>query len=68
VISASTDNIEIMHQVLAEHANAAGIPAGDLKPDAWLPTFYERRKGSGKGRPSSPAGANQTTPRRTAAG
>ncbi|MGO4701111.1 VirB4 family type IV secretion/conjugal transfer ATPase [Dyella sp. 2RAB6] len=68
VISASTDNIEIMHQVLAEHANAAGIPAGDLKPDQWLPTFYERRKGSGKGRPSSPTGANQNTPRRTAAG
>jgi type IV secretion system protein VirB4 len=67
VISASTDNIEIMHQVLKEHAEAAGIPVDDLKPDQWLPTFYERRKGSGKGRPSSPAG-NQNAARRTAAG
>lgn len=51
VISASTDNIEILHRVLHETADAIGASPGDLQPDQWLQTFYERRKGSGKGRP-----------------
>ena len=49
VISASTDNIEILHRVLAERAAALGVPADQLTPDQWLPAFYDQRKGSGKG-------------------
>jgi type IV secretion system protein VirB4 len=48
VISASTDNIEIMHRILDERAAAEGVGVGDLKPEQWLATFYEQRKGSGK--------------------
>ena len=50
VISASTDNIEIMHQVLEQQAEATGIPANELRPEQWLAEFYEQRKGSGKGK------------------
>ncbi|MBB3228349.1 type IV secretion system protein VirB4 [Luteibacter sp. Sphag1AF] len=50
VISASTDNIEIMHTVMAESAATHGIPADDLVPAQWLQMFYDRRKGSGKTR------------------
>ncbi|SEW00442.1 VirB4 family type IV secretion/conjugal transfer ATPase [Luteibacter sp. 329MFSha] len=53
VISASTDNIEIMHDVLKVRAEAEGVAPDDLRPEQWLATFYEHRKGSGKG-PSSP--------------
>ena len=53
VISASTDNIEIMHEVLQVRAEAEGVPEADLRPEQWLETFYENRKGSGKG-PSRP--------------
>lgn len=42
VISASTDNIEIMHNII----NSLG---GDPKPDEWLETFQANRKGSRKG-------------------
>lgn len=48
VISASTDNIEIMHQVLQSRATAEGIAADDLRPEQWLDDFYVNRKGSGK--------------------
>ncbi|SFR90104.1 type IV secretion system protein VirB4 [Dyella sp. OK004] len=48
VISASTDNIEIMHRILDERAAAENVGIGDLKPEQWLTTFYEQRKGSGK--------------------
>jgi type IV secretion system protein VirB4 len=48
VISASTDNIEIMHRVLAEQAAAEGVSSADLTPDQWLQAFYDQRKGSGK--------------------
>jgi len=48
VISASTDNIEIMHGVLEERANALGVKSDDLRPEQWLELFYENRKGSGK--------------------
>ena len=54
VISASTDNIEIMHEVLRERAAAEGVAEADLKPDQWLQTFYDNRKGSGKSKPASP--------------
>lgn len=50
VISASTDNIEIMHQVLAQRSIEIEKPAGDLTPEEWLDLFYENRKGSGKSR------------------
>ena len=48
VISSSTDNIEIMHRLVAEHAMAAGVDVGDLTPEQWLPAFYAQRKGSGR--------------------
>jgi type IV secretion system protein VirB4 len=49
VISASTDNIEIMHEVLQVRAEAEGVSTDDLRPEQWLETFYENRKGSGTG-------------------
>ncbi|MCD9031555.1 VirB4 family type IV secretion/conjugal transfer ATPase [Luteimonas sp. Y-2-2-4F] len=49
VISASTDNIEIMHRIVDEESAALGIPRGDLRPEQWLPRFQAERKGSGKG-------------------
>lgn len=48
VISASTDNIEIMHEVLEQQATAMGLPSNDLLPEQWLSEFYAQRKGSGK--------------------
>ena len=49
VISASTDNVEIMHTVLERRAQAEGVGVNDLRPEQWLADFYETRKGSGKG-------------------
>ncbi len=49
VISASTDNIEIMHRVLEEQAAIHGVAQSELTPEQWLDAFYENRKGSGKG-------------------
>ncbi len=57
VISASTDNIEIMHQILRERADAEGVAADDLRPEQWLDLFYEHRKGSGKHKPGAPSHA-----------
>jgi type IV secretion system protein VirB4 len=48
VISASTDNIEVMHQVLDERATELGKTTDALSPDEWLEHFYTRRKGSGR--------------------
>ncbi|KAF1716639.1 VirB4 family type IV secretion/conjugal transfer ATPase [Pseudoxanthomonas wuyuanensis] len=48
VISASTDNIEIMHEVLAERALHEGVAVDQLSPEQWLKDFYARRKGSGR--------------------
>ena len=48
VISASTDNIEIMHEVLSQRAEAEGVPVDALSPEQWLTQFYGNRKGSGK--------------------
>jgi type IV secretion system protein VirB4 len=66
VISASTDNIEIMHEVLQVRAEAEGMHPDDLRPEQWLETFYENRKGSGK-RPKSPSPSRTTHPPRSAA-
>lgn len=49
VISASTDNIEIMQQVLEKQAQSEGVIPDELSPGQWLPQFYSQRKGSGKG-------------------
>ncbi|WP_266168372.1 VirB4 family type IV secretion/conjugal transfer ATPase [Dyella subtropica] len=54
VISASTDNIEIMHRILDERAAAEDVGVDDLKPEQWLATFYEQRKGSGKSKSDTP--------------
>ena len=48
VISASTDNIDVMHRVLADAATSTGVDIGDLAPHQWLPAFHARRKGSGR--------------------
>ena len=48
VISASTDNIEVMHGVLEAEATRSGRRVDQLEPEAWLDDFYARRKGSGK--------------------
>jgi type IV secretion system protein VirB4 len=48
VISASTDNIEIMQNVLERRAQELGATADELRPEQWLETFYAMRKGSGK--------------------
>lgn len=58
VISASTDNIEIAHQVLRECAAAEGMPADALRPEQWLDRFYASRKGSGKAQPIVPPAAS----------
>ena len=48
VISASTDNIEIMHRIIHDEADARGIDKNNLRPEQWLSRFYAERKGSGK--------------------
>jgi type IV secretion system protein VirB4 len=53
VISASTDNIEIMHQVLDVESERRRKHPDALTPDEWLDAFYENRKGSGKARPTA---------------
>ncbi|MBU6246285.1 MAG: VirB4 family type IV secretion/conjugal transfer ATPase [Xanthomonadaceae bacterium] len=53
VISASTDNIEIMHEVLDAHAGTHDCSPDELKPEQWLEAFYENRKGSGREKTSS---------------
>jgi len=65
VISASTDNIEIMHDVLHDRAAIEGVPIDELRPEQWLNDFYENRKGSGKARltPPSVSSANRTAAR-----
>jgi len=48
VISASTDNIDIMHRVLHDAAAREQVLESELTPEQWLADFYRRRKGSGK--------------------
>ena len=57
VISASTDNIEVMHGVLEAEAMRSGLRVDQLEPEAWLDDFYASRKGSGK--VAGPAGGVQ---------
>ncbi|MCS4233366.1 VirB4 family type IV secretion/conjugal transfer ATPase [Stenotrophomonas rhizophila] len=49
VISASTDNIEIMDRIVREQAERLEIDRSELTPDQWLEAFYANRKGSGRG-------------------
>ena len=55
VISASTDNIEIMHEVMVKLARVEGVLVDQLRPEQWLETFYENRKGTGTKKVSSKA-------------
>lgn len=48
VISASTDNIDILHRVIEHAAMREEVSIDELSPEAWLADFYEQRKGSGK--------------------
>ncbi|HSX64281.1 MAG TPA: VirB4 family type IV secretion/conjugal transfer ATPase, partial [Pseudoxanthomonas sp.] len=48
VLSATTDNVRIMHDVLAERAIHEGVAVERLAPEQWLKEFYARRRGSGK--------------------
>jgi type IV secretion system protein VirB4 len=48
VISASTDNIEILHRLLDDRARELGMSPDQLAPEQWLQDFYDQRKGSGK--------------------
>lgn len=48
VISASTDNIEIMHRIVYEEAHMRQLQLNQIKPEMWLNRFYTERKGSGK--------------------
>ena len=48
VISASTDNIEILNQVLRTRSRELGVQVDALTPEQWLDAFYANRKGSGK--------------------
>jgi type IV secretion system protein VirB4 len=57
IISASTDNIDIMHGVLEDTAYRLGVSSDQLRPEQWLERFYEERKGSGKGKPSARSAA-----------
>lgn len=52
VISASTDNIQIMQEVLVDRARALGCRVETLSPEHWLDAFYARRKGSGRSAPN----------------
>ncbi|WP_313400653.1 VirB4 family type IV secretion/conjugal transfer ATPase [Stenotrophomonas sp.] len=49
VISASTDNIEVMDRIVHQQAEHFGVEVGELSPEQWLQEFYENRKGSGRG-------------------
>ncbi|QNR98854.1 VirB4 family type IV secretion/conjugal transfer ATPase [Stenotrophomonas sp. 169] len=53
VISASTDNIDVMHHVLHDAALREKVSEADLTPEQWLEDFYKQRKGSGKPASSS---------------
>jgi type IV secretion system protein VirB4 len=50
VISASTDNIAVLEQVLERTAASNGVAVDQLRPEQWLEAFYAQRKGSGKAR------------------
>ena len=61
VISASTDNIEIMHDVMHDIGLAKEVSTDTLQPEQWLQIFYENRKGSGKAKPTQPPQSTRST-------
>jgi type IV secretion system protein VirB4 len=61
VISASTDNIEIMHEVMHDIGAAKEVTTDSLQPEQWLQAFYENRKGSGKAKPTQPPQSTRST-------
>ena len=54
VISASTDNIDVMDGIIHDEAERRGVDRSDLSPEQWLEIFYEQRKGSGSAAKSKP--------------
>ena len=66
VISASTDNIAVMHQVLREQAQRLGVAPDELTPEQWLPRFLQERRGArstGHPGPGDAAGGGDGTRR-----
>ena len=53
VISASTDNIAVMHRILAEEAGRIGVGCDALRPEQWLPRFQRERRGARGGSPTA---------------
>src|SRR5690606_30664911 len=45
VVSASTDNIGVMHAVMASRAGQLGVAQDALRPEDWLEAFQSQRKG-----------------------
>lgn len=45
VVSASTDNIGVMHAVMASRAAQLGVEQAALRPEDWLDAFQSQRKG-----------------------
>ena len=54
VISASTDNVEIMREVVDACAREHDCLPDHLRPEQWLDRFYEHRMGSGKAASGAP--------------
>lgn len=46
VISASTDNVQVMHHILDVESVRRGVPRDSLAPEHWLPAFQRERKGA----------------------
>jgi len=65
VISASTDNIDIMDRIVGEEAESHGVDRSELTPEQWLEKFYANRKGSGRG-PTARSSRAAETGRRAA--
>jgi type IV secretion system protein VirB4 len=56
VISASTDNIAVMHRVLQEEAERLDVGQDELLPEHWLPRFQQERKGARRAAPAHDSG------------
>ncbi|MBS7458578.1 VirB4 family type IV secretion/conjugal transfer ATPase [Coralloluteibacterium stylophorae] len=65
VISASTDNIEVMDRVVRTEATRLGVDRSELAPEQWLESFYRERKGA---RRASPDARGDIGSRRASAG
>jgi type IV secretion system protein VirB4 len=65
VISASTDNIAVLHAVLERQAAAAAVAVDALAPEQWVEEFQSCRKGARRDDHASraPAGLPKILPR-----